>query len=120
MTSVSRSGPVQSFWLFLGDLDCDQSQAPLILSFLIAGTVAKLNNVLTISTSHGVKEYWLKGIVYYFQNHFMAQIICCDNMVWFHDGLEPGLEYDGMLTTLPSLCARDLSRASAVIYLLSN
>jgi hypothetical protein len=93
---------------------------PRILSFLVEGTDVELNTTLTISTNDGNREYHLKGIVYFFQNHFTARIFLRGDMVWFHDGLEPGLKYDGLLAALSDLHIRELRRASAAIYFLSN
>jgi hypothetical protein len=94
--------------------------APQILSFLVEGTEVEPNRTLTISTKDGNKVYHLKGIVYYHQHHFTARIFCCGDMVWFHDGLEPDMKYEGLLTTLPDLCVKGLSSASAAIYFLSD
>ena len=76
---------------------------PRILSFSVADSDVEPNKRLTISTSMGVKEYQLKGIVYFQENHFTSRIIGRNNKVWFHDGLEPEVRYDGLLTALPDL-----------------
>ena len=93
---------------------------PRILSFSVAHSNVEPNKRLTISTSVGVKEYQLKGIVYFLENHFTARIIGKDEKVWFHDGLEPEVRYDGLLTALPDLRVRGLSTATVAIYFLSN
>ena len=82
------------------------------------GTEVEPNPTIMILMKDGNKDYQLKGIVYYLQNHFMACIFCCGDMVWFHDRLEPNLKYEGLLTTLPDLHVRKLNSASAAIYFL--
>lgn len=91
---------------------------PRILLFLVEGTEVEPNCTLTISTKDGNKVYHLKGIVYYHQHHFTAHIFFCGDMVWFHNGLEPDMKYEGLLTTLPDLRVKGLSSMSAAIYFL--
>ena len=68
---------------------------PRILSFLVSGTEVNLDSTLTVSTDEGPNQYELKGVVYFFENHFTARVIRKDDMVWFYDGLETRLEYIG-------------------------
>ena len=60
------------------------------------GTEVNLDSTLTVSTDEGPNQYELKGVVYFFVSHFTARVIRKDDMVWFHDGLETRLEYNGL------------------------
>jgi hypothetical protein len=97
--------------------------APGILSFDLSAVLPEINDILMITTAQKSVKYQLKGIIYYRNNHFTSRIIGPGNMVWFHDGLQAyssGLQYEGLLSSLPDLQRKDLRYAVAAIYCLKS
>ena len=58
---------------------------PTVLIFAIA-TWIDINQCIQFHVSNSIKEYILKGIIYWNDNHFIARLIDGDFTVWFHDG----------------------------------
>lgn len=65
----------------------------------------EINPNLIIPVNGEQREYILKGITYFGQNHFTSRIISDENVVWYHDGMTTGptMEHQGPLHSIPDL-----------------
>ncbi|KAF8224494.1 hypothetical protein L208DRAFT_1511379 [Tricholoma matsutake] len=72
--------------------------------------------MLTITTGHAqTATYHLKGIIYYDTNHFTAHIIDKSGQMWYHDGMQTGLQ-----RTLTLEQSRTCPYANAIVAVYSH
>ena len=60
------------------------SAPPPFIAFIVYDTKAKYTSQIILPNQHQL--YRLCGIVYYANNHFVAQIIDKQGDIWYHDG----------------------------------
>jgi hypothetical protein len=95
------------------------NHSPKLLIFAVGGYNIELSKYIKISTNDRRRKFYLKGIVYYGDFHFVSHIIQKDGTVWFHDG-QMGREciYEKMLEEFSNSDLKICSErsASVVIY----
>ena len=80
----------------------------------------EINPNLIIPVNGEQREYILKGITYFGQNHFTSCIISNEKVVWYHDGMTTGptMEHQGPLHSIPDLTICKGRQACIAIYIL--
>ena len=56
-------------------------------SFLYPYTTTKTSHIIKLKVNNTTTLLYLKGIVYYGDNHFTSRIISKDGRIWFKDGI---------------------------------
>ena len=90
----------------------------LVFEFSDENTSLSANLIITVLGDQ--RHYTLKGIIYYWNEHFTSHIISNDNMVWYHDGMTTGRHKvsQGPISSIFNLMTCQNRQASAAIYAL--
>jgi hypothetical protein len=89
---------------------------PLFAAELGLDATASVDHELCVSAGNVLRQYKLRGLVYFSADHFTVRVVTKTGMVWFHDGILTGqaLIYENPLTNgLPR------ERPIAAIYIRS-
>ncbi|KAF8224233.1 hypothetical protein L208DRAFT_1312602, partial [Tricholoma matsutake] len=85
-----------------------------LIAFQWGGEPPLLNTSLQISCSGIAKEYLLRGVVYYANQHFTAHFLDSNGSSWHHDGMARR----ALILQRPSQC--QLATAIVAVYGLSR
>ena len=66
------------------------NESPKLLILEYPYTATKTNHKIKIKVNDTTTLLYLKGIVYYGENHFTSRIISKDGKIWFNDGIATG------------------------------
>jgi len=66
----------------------DYIDLPKIIAFELRDKATVLDAIVSVRQLTGTDlNYWLAGIVYFGDTHFVACIIRENGQIWFHDGI---------------------------------
>ncbi|KAF8234304.1 hypothetical protein L208DRAFT_1161471, partial [Tricholoma matsutake] len=63
---------------------------PPLLAVELSQTVCSFYLILNIHVNGLAVHYWLRGVIYFTGDHFMACFIMQAGLVWYHDGIFTG------------------------------
>jgi hypothetical protein len=90
-----------------------------IMAFDLAWKKTKIDHQFSLSVNGARKQYQLRGIIYFGNNHFTSRIISHTGQTWFHDGMETGKSVidEGDIQYIKVLNMCQGKQASLAIYI---
>ena len=90
---------------------------PLIV-FDLAWKKTEIDPQFVLTVNGVSKQYKLRGIIYFGNNHFTSRIISYTGQTWFHDGITTGQSviYEGEIQHLKAINTCQGKQASVAIY----
>ena len=86
-------------------------QTPPILAFdLSCGSdlsITSIDPVVFISCENSRIHYVLRGVIYFYNNHFTERVVTSTGMIWYHDGIFTGRSLVYESQNLASITAKD-------------